>query len=191
MTVLQRYSIVAYLADDKTMDWIAEKLQCDARSVLRWTRRFFEDGNLFSSTGVCKLRYYEKMTGGEMIRIIDDTIRPEAERLFPSGRWEVLHDNDKKWRCNNVQRHRHNKGVTQINDDIWPSYSPDLNPIENLFGTLSSRVFDRNPCGVDELKAFLEDEVSKVDAAELRKLAHSMKTRAQMVIDANGARIPY
>jgi hypothetical protein len=90
-----------------------------------------------------------------------------------------------------VVEHVHNKGVTQINDSIWPSYSPDLNPIENLRADLSSRVFDRNPCGVDELKEFLLDEWEKTDPELLRTLAYSMRKRCQLVIDANGERIKY
>jgi transposase len=146
----------------------------------------------FSSNGVGELYFYEKaMTGGEMVRIINENILPETRHLFPNGGWEILHDNDKRWRCNNVHRETHNKGITQINDAIWPAYSPDLNPIENLWADLSSRVFDRNPCGLDELKEFTIEEWQRTPRDLLYKLAHSMKKRCQMVIDAQGCRTKY
>lgn len=145
----------------------------------------------FSSNGVGKLYFYEKMTGGEMVRIIDENILPETARLFPNQRWEILHDNDKRWRCRNVLLHTHNKGITQINDEIWPAYSPDLNPIENLWSDLASRVFDRNPVGVDELKEYTIEEWGRTDPKLLKKLARSMKKRFEMVIANGGTRIKY
>lgn len=145
----------------------------------------------FCSTGVSKLFYYEKMTGAQMVEIIEENIVPETQRLFPNGGWLILHDNDKRWRCKRVYAHAHNRGITQINDEIWPAYSPDLNPIENLWADLKSRVADRNPRGVDELLEFIEDEWNKTPLELLQKLARSMKTRLQMVIQKNGAKIAY
>lgn len=157
----------------------------DETKIKSGTIKFFAS---FSSNDIGELYFYEKMTGGEMIRIIDANIVPEMQRLKCHF---ILHDNDKRWRCNNVHRHAHNKGITQINDDIWPSYSPDLNPIENLFADLSARVFDRNPCGIDELKELIVEEWEKTDIHLLKKLAYSMSHRCQMVIAADGCRIKY
>jgi transposase len=145
----------------------------------------------FSANGVGKLYFYEKMTGAEMIRIIDENIVPETDRLFGHRNWQILHDNDKRWKCNAVAAHVHLRCITQINDGLWPAYSPDLNPIENLWADLSSRVFDRNPCGVDELKEFTLDEWEKTDPKLLRKLARSMRKRCKMVLENNGGRTKY
>jgi transposase len=145
----------------------------------------------FCRRGVGKLYYYTKMNGAEMIKIIDENVIPEARRLFPDGIWYLLHDNDKKFKCYKVRDHRFNKGVVQLNDDIWPAYSPDLNPIENLWGIVSQRVFDRNPCGEDELREFLEDEWSKIEQDEIDKLIDSMIARCLQCLERQGARIDY
>ena len=71
----------------------------------------------------------------------------------------------------------------------WPSYSPDLNPIENLFSVLAQRVRDRNPEGVDELREFLLDEWDRVEQEELAQLAYSMPHRCDAVIDSEGHKI--
>jgi len=152
------------------------------------TLKFFGS---FSSHGIGKLYFYKKMTGKEMIKIIKKAIIPDARRLLSAGPWYILHDNDKRWKNNEVVSFIHNKGITQINDSIWPSYSPDLNPIENLWADLSARVFDRNPCGVDELKEFIEEEWKNTDMQLLQHLAYSMSKRCQLVSDAQGGRIKY
>lgn len=142
----------------------------------------------FSYHGVGELYFYEKMTGKEMVEIVKKNIVPSMKQFNSVF---VLHDNDKKFRCHVVTDYRRKHGVLQLNDEIWPAYSPDLNPIENLWSDLQSRVFDRNPCGVEELKEFIIDEWPKTDSKLLKKLAYSMTKRCLMVIAVNGARIKY
>ncbi len=145
----------------------------------------------FSSKGVGKLHYCVKMNGAAMNDVVKNNIIPEMRRLFPSGPAYILHDNDKRWRCHEVEDFVHKKGITQLNDSIWPSHSPDLNPIENLWADVASRVFDRNPCGVNELREFLEEEWTATPPELLRKLAHSMKKRCQDCLDQGGTRTKY
>jgi hypothetical protein len=40
LTEGQRWAIIAYLADEKSFDWIAEKVNCDMRTVAQWASRF-------------------------------------------------------------------------------------------------------------------------------------------------------
>jgi len=63
--------------------------------------------------------------------------------------------------------------------------------IDNLWADLSSRVFDRNPCGVDELRQYVSEEWMETDVNYLKKLARSMKKRMAMVIENKGHRIRY
>jgi hypothetical protein len=100
--------------------------------------KFF--GGFCLKGGVSKLYFYEKaMTGEKMIEIIKTNIIPETQRLFnidiKKGKltqWYILHDNDKRWKCIKVRDYAHQVGILELNDGIWPAYSPDLNPIENL-----------------------------------------------------------
>lgn len=164
----------------------------DDTKVKSGTIKFFGG---FSASGIGELYFYEKMNGAEMARIVDQRFVPEMQRLRCD---EFLHDHDKKFRCNVVHTKLHVRCLRQINDAVWPSYSPDLNPIENLWGDLSSRVWDRNPKGVDELKEFLLEEWQNTlaitcdnDTPLIRKLARSLVQRAALVIIAKGWRIPY
>ena len=61
----------------------------------------------------------------------------------------------------------------------WPPYSPDLNPIENLWAIIDKRLKDRNPCTVAELKVILSEgwDALNDDKPLLIKLSRSMPDR--------------
>jgi transposase len=110
----------------------------------------------FCFHGVGKLHFYERMNGNEMKKIINENVLPECRRLFPRGGWQLLHDNGRTFRNNDVVAYIRRRGITQINDEVWPSHSPDFNPIENLWSDVFKRVFDRNPHTLVELKSFFD-----------------------------------
>jgi transposase len=140
---------------------------------------------------VGELYFYEKMNGKEMKKIINENVLPECRRLFPRGGWQLLHDNGRTFRNNAMINYIRRRGVTQINGEIWPSHSPDLNPIENLWADVSKRVFDRNPRDLDELKAFLIEEWKKTPKEFLAELVYSMRHRLRECIANAGCRTRY
>lgn len=70
----------------------------------------------------------------------------------------------------------------------WPSLSPDLNPIENLWGTLSRRVYrnGRQFDTVEELKTAITEEWERLSIPEMQTLISSMPNRIFNVIHGNG-----
>ena len=80
--------------------------------------------------------------------------------------------------------------------DRWPPYSPDLNPIENLWAILKKHLYQHFPeCdawgGTEaEIHARLEDALiytwSQIDWSILASLAASMKHRIAACIQADG-----
>lgn len=82
----------------------------------------------------------------------------------------------------------HNNGVSIID---FPPYSPDLNPMENLWAAMA-RAVEKHACDTMEaLQDVVSDEWDKVDADLMRKLAHSMPQRCKAVIDAEGWHTKY
>ena len=75
----------------------------------------------------------------------------------------------------------------------WPAQSPDLNPIENLWDYLASRVSKREtpPTNPDALWDALQEEWYKIDVGLIHKLYRSMPRRLAKVIRARGWSIPY
>ena len=73
----------------------------------------------------------------------------------------------------------------------WPSNSPDLNPIENLWSVLKRNVELRQPRNIGELEIFMKEEWSKIPQDIIKNLVGSMKERCRLDIENNGERIPY
>ena len=70
----------------------------------------------------------------------------------------------------------------------WPARSPDLNPIENLWGVLARAVYaeSRQFSNVEQLKEAIQHEWSKITQTQLENLVHSMKNRLVEVLKRNG-----
>ncbi|EFO86926.1 hypothetical protein CRE_09736 [Caenorhabditis remanei] len=75
----------------------------------------------------------------------------------------------------------------------WPAVSPDLSPIENLWGLLVRRVYKHGKQfnTIQELKDAVETEWNAITAAELRALVASMPNRMFEVIQKNGGETSY
>ncbi|CAI2356003.1 unnamed protein product [Caenorhabditis sp. 36 PRJEB53466] len=80
-----------------------------------------------------------------------------------------------------------------IKDLQWPACSPDLNPVENVWGLLVRRVYrhGKQYASVQDLKDALLIEWNLVTAAELKNLVSSMPNRLFQVIQKNGGETSY
>jgi transposase len=135
--------------------------------------------------------FNENMDGALMKRILSDNLLPSAQLHFsfdPPEPWYLLHDNDKKFGCAAVKELLHEKGVTTID---FPPYSPDLNPIENLWAAVA-RAVERHACEtLEQLQDVVAAEWDKVNKDLMRSLARSMPARCQAVIAARGWHTKY
>ncbi|PKC15852.1 hypothetical protein RhiirA5_237890, partial [Rhizophagus irregularis] len=68
----------------------------------------------------------------------------------------------------------------------WPSNSPDLNPIENLWAIIKSKVEKRMPKNISELEEFMVEEWENIPETVLINLSKSMRRRCELIIENNG-----
>jgi hypothetical protein len=140
----------------------------------------------FSARGVgyCYL-FNETMDGALMAHIVSTHVRSSAEDLmeFRPEEWWLLHDNDKKFGSDVVKRVIHNQAIKLLD---FPPYSPDLNPIENLWNDLARRVEKRPARNWEELQDIVAEEWEKTDKELMRRLARSMPQRMQAVKHVEG-----
>lgn len=70
----------------------------------------------------------------------------------------------------------------------WPSLSPDLNPIENLWGILARGVYGnaKQYESLEELESAIRREWEAINIDTMADLTNSMKDRIYNVILSNG-----
>jgi len=75
----------------------------------------------------------------------------------------------------------------------WPSNSPDLNPIENLWCIVKTNVERRRPTNLDELRRHMVEEWDSIPDSIVKNLVNSMKRCCEAIIESNGddERIPF
>lgn len=137
----------------------------------------------FAASGVGPLIKIDGRMDGLMFRnILADHTVPFGNANLSSD-WVHQMDNDPKHRSKLVQEWMTDNHVRQLE---WPSQSPDLNPIENLWDGLGKAIGSRPHKNSHELFQDLQAEWQKLPNTLLCKLVHSMPNRIEAVIKAKG-----
>ncbi len=73
----------------------------------------------------------------------------------------------------------------------WPSMSPDLNPIEHMWGILKRKVEKHHVSNIQQLRDAIMEEWKRMPATNCAALVNSMPRRIKAVLDNNGAPTKY
>ena len=71
---------------------------------------------------------------------------------------------------------------------MWPSNSPDLNPLENIWSYIKQQLnaYEERPSNLDELWKRIQTIWENIPLKQLQTLAHSMPKRVREVIGNEG-----
>ena len=116
-----------------------------------------------SSKGTVSLSLFEDNMDGDLYRKIIRGKTNEMSRMFPEG-FIFMQDNDPK--------HKAKKTMEYLDDNfmetlLWPSYSPDVNPIENIWSWLKGKVSKEMPQNLDDLKKKIKKYWNQITPAML------------------------
>ncbi|MBW0583334.1 hypothetical protein O181_123049 [Austropuccinia psidii MF-1] len=79
------------------------------------------------------------------------------------------------------------RATNQIDKLPWPAHSPDLNPIENVWKVMKTRVTKHHqPCTMDKLRAAIQSSWDNLSPAFFEKLLVGMHNRMEVVVECNG-----
>ncbi len=129
-----------------------------------------------SAAGTGELQFIEGTMNANMYcDILKQSMIPSLRRL---GRRAVFqHDNDPK----------HTSKMTTA----LPSMSPDLNPIEHLWGILKRKVEERKVSNIHQLRDVVMEEWKRTPVATCEALVNSMPKRVKAVLENNGGHTKY
>lgn len=138
------------------------------------------------------------ITANEYEHVLRQTLLPEGSRLFRqrglSG-FKLQQDNDpshKKPAAKQLaewNKQHPGRRVALLRD--WPPNSPDLSPIENVWGIVQREVDAVGCSSFAEFEALVVRKLQRFSLSRLQSLYNSMSKRMALVIAAGGDKINY
>ena len=132
-----------------------------------------------------------RMDGDLYLQILKDELQQTLE-YYGLNPPDIIfqQDNDPKHTCRLVKNWLEEQEFRTI---VWPAQSPDLNPIENLWGCLKRKLaeHENSPNGIHELQERVQVEWERMPVEECQKLIESMPRRVQAVLKAKGGYTKY
>ncbi len=138
----------------------------------------------FSAKGPGRLICVKERMNGAMYReILSENLLPSARALKMKRGWVFQHDNDPKHTARATKEWLRKKHFKVLE---WPSQSPDLNPIENIWRELKVRVAQRQPQNITALEEICMEEWPKIPATVCENLVKTYRKRLTSVIANKG-----
>jgi len=125
--------------------------------------------------------FTEILTGIKYIDILKNNMKIEDNLIFQD-------DNDPKHRSEVVKKWKKDNNIVSLD---WPSNSPDLNPIENIWSLLKNKVKKKLSKSIDEFKTNIIECWKEIDQEHINNTINSMPNRIKNVIINKGKSIDY
>jgi hypothetical protein len=153
----------------------------------------FGGGNImvwgcFSWHGLGPLhRITDKMDQFQYKEILETVMLPHAQENLPEN-WQFQQDNDPKHTAKSVKNWINSSDIQVL---LWPAQSPDLNPIENLWGEIERALKGKEYKTKNGLFEAVQELWSNLPRAKIENLVKSMPRRCQAVLNARGYATKY
>jgi transposase len=131
--------------------------------------------------------FTEIMDGPFYVNILQTQLLPAAQSMYGKN-WRLQQDNDPKHTSRVAKDFIATNGIRAID---WPSNSPDLNPIENMWQIVKNNVEKRMPKDISELTKFMVEEWEAIPDETVNNLVSSIKNRCELLLEKDGDRISY
>ena len=143
----------------------------------------------FSAKGTGRLHRIEGRMNGAMYREIwGDNLLPSVRALKIGRGWVFQHDTDPKHTAKAIKEWFKKKHIKVLD---WPSQSPDLNPIKNLWRELKLRVATRQPRNLKDLERICKEEWTKIPPKICANLLKNYNKRLASVLANKGFSTKY
>ncbi len=133
-----------------------------------------------SSAGVgplCFLRF--KVNTAVYQEVLEHFMLPAADQLYGDADFIFQQDLAPAYTAKATSTWFKDHGIPVLN---WPANSPDLNPIENLWGIVKRKMRYARPNNAEELKATIRATWALITPEQCHRLIDSMPRRIAAVI---------
>ncbi len=142
-----------------------------------------------SSAGVGPLCFLKSTVNTAIYQeIFEHFMLPSADKLYGDADFIFQQDLAPAHTAKGTKSWFNDHGVTVLD---WPANSPDLNPIENIWGIVKRKMRDTRPNNADDLKATVKETWASIPPQQCHKLITSMPRRIEAAIKAKGAPTKY
>lgn len=144
----------------------------------------------FCSTGKLNLAFTScKMNSSDYIQVLQNCLIPFRAK-YRRKKFVFQQDNASIHTSSATKSWFSTKKIEVLK---WPARSPDLNPVENIWGILVRRIYDNRKQydTIDELKAAILKAWENIEPNILKNLVASMPKRIFQVIERAGRPTDY
>ncbi len=132
-----------------------------------------------SSAGVGPLCFLKSTVNAAIYQeILEHFMLPSADKLYGDADFIFQEDLAPAHTAKGTKSWFNDHGVTVLD---WPANSPDLNPIENLWGIVKRKMRDTRPNNADELKATVKETWASIPPQQCHKWITSMPRQIESV----------
>lgn len=144
----------------------------------------------FSASGKLEIAFTSsKMNSRDYITVLETCLLPFMRR-FRRKKFTFQQDNAAIHTSKETKQWMKDHKIDLLD---WPARSPDLNPVENLWGIMVRRIYaeGRQYAAVNELKSAISEAWGNIENTVLQNLVNSMPNRMFQVINRNGKATDY
>ena len=155
-------------------------------------RNKFDGGSIMVHVAVCKDRVLSmveilgNMDSKYYCHMLETQVFPLINNFNDKSSWVWQHDNAPIHNSSYTKTFFRNKSINLLS---WPSRSPDLNIVENIFSFLEHKIYyeGQKYSSKDQLWSALDKAFTEIDKPYLKKLYESIKRRMLDICILGGA----
>ena len=135
-----------------------------------------------SSAGFGKLCFLKsKVNATVCSNVLEHFMIPSAEELYGGADFIFQQDLAPAHTARSTKTWFDAHAITVLD---WPANSPDLNPIENVWGIIKRKMRDTRPKNKEELTASINEIWASITPRQCHRLIASMPQRIKAVVKA-------